>query len=316
MSRLFVLGLTLIIALAGCIQPPGDLDDVADRAPDARTGGTMTGEETRRDDSTLCTEGIDLSTDQRFCATRVITVTGTLSGFSSLDVGLETFNGDVQVLEGPAGKWGFVATLEGRGASAEAATAQVDSIDFTWSHEGDGGHFVTVVAEHEGEARNLEAAIVLTMPRDLVMTVVAATSNGNVELAGKTDKLALTTSNGDVIARSVATQTSLTTSNGKIDAELTPAGDARWVLTTSNGDVLLKVPEGGSYGYAITGTTSNGEVDYTLKDGEKGPCPEASEYYTPPCNHRTFETRGYRSREHQVQATLTTSNGGVTASPA
>jgi hypothetical protein len=316
MSRPIALGLTLILALAGCLQLPDDPDRLADDAREPRTGGMMSAEETRKDDATLCTGGVELTGDRRFCATRIVTVEGTLSGFSSLDVALETFNGDVRVSEGPDGRWGFVATLKGRGASAEAATAQVDAIDFTWAHEDATGHFVEVVAEHEGEAHDLEAEILLTMPRSLVMSVVAATSNGDVELAGgKTDKLALVTSNGDVLASGSAAQVSLTTSNGKIEADLTPTSDARWALTTSNGDIALAVPEGADYGYKLEGTTSNGEVDYTLRDGEKGPCPQGSEYYTPPCNHRTFETRGFDSRDVRVHATLTTSNGEIGASP-
>ncbi|HUR68407.1 MAG TPA: DUF4097 family beta strand repeat-containing protein [Candidatus Thermoplasmatota archaeon] len=309
--------LTILVIAAGCIAPAGDTDDVADHDRVSTSGGTMTGEESRVEDATLCTDGLNLgATDQRFCATRTIKVDGTLSGFSTLDVSLQTFNGDVLVHDAPEGAWHLVATLKARGGSAEAAKAQLDAIDLTWSHTDARGHFVEAIARHEGDSSDLEAAFELQLPRSILLTVVAGTSNGDVTLTDlRTAGLALATSNGDVVARADVQQVSLTTSNGDVEAELRPTGDARWTLSTSNGNVGLKVPEGPETGYSFEGTTSNGEVTYTLKDGEKGPCPQGSEYYTPPCNHRTFETRGFKARETQVYATLTTSNGEVSAAP-
>lgn len=306
--------LALAILSAGCIALPEDPNEPVEREP--TTGGAMTASETTKENSAVCTDGGNLLSERRFCAERVITVTGKVSGFDLLDVALETFNGDIEVDAGSGDAWGFVATLKARGASAAAAEAALDEIAFRWAHEDADGHFVEVVAEHDGEANDLSAEISLTIPASQLMRLTASTSNGDVTLdGGRTDGVALATSNGDIVANAGVTQVSLTTSNGKIDAALEPIDSGDWQLVTSNGDIALKVPEGPKYGYAIEGTTSNGEVDYTLRDGTKGDCPEGSEYYTPPCNHRTFETSDIRSRDHRVDAGLVTSNGEITAGP-
>lgn len=320
MSRLIALGLVLATAFAGCLQLPDDAADAADVDIDPATGGSMSAKEVRKDDVGLCTEnlGIGGSNDDRFCATRTITVDGALAGFRAMDVSLDTFNGDIDILESAEGKWGFVATLKARGASAEAASATIDEIDFAWSHEDGSGHFVDVAAHYEGQANNVQAEIELRMPRSVLLTVVGDTSNGDITLTGsRSEGLALDTSNGDIVAKGASVgQVSLTTSNGEIEAELTPISSGRWNLDTSNGDITLAVPEGATYGYSIEGSTSNGEVTYTLRDGEKGPCPEGSEYYTPPCNERTFETTSFVTRATKVTATLDTSNGEISAGPA
>lgn len=306
--------LALILALAGCITLPDEADPDLPRDPE--TGGSMTATESSTQNSAVCTDGINLGSDERFCAERVVTVEGTIAGFDRLDVSLETFNGEITIEGSTGDAWRLVATLRARGSSADAAMSRVDDIDFTWSHEDATGHFVEVIAEHDGNSESRSVALELTMPRSLLMRLNAATSNGGVSLdGGRTDGLALTTSNGRISARGDVTQMALTTSNGKIDADVHPIGDGRWSLTTSNGEISLKVPEGDTYGYSMTGTTSNGEVDYTLRDGEKGDCPQGSQYYTPPCNHRTFETSDFRARDHEVYATLTTSNGEINVAP-
>lgn len=317
MSRFLPLGLAFLLAFAGCITLPDDAQTIAQQERNAQTGANMTAAETKTEASELCSKGLNVDgSASNFCATRTISVDGKISGIPTLDVSLETFNGDIEITQGAEGRWGLLVTLKARGESAAAATARLDEIAFRWAHQANGVHFIEAIAEHDGEAKNLEAEITLTMPPALVMTVIATTSNGDISLAGaRTDGLALTTSNGDITAKGDATQASLTTSNGEIDASLRPSAGGRWSFASSNGDITLKVPEGVSYGYTIEGSTSNGEVDYSLRDGEKGPCPQGSEYYTPPCNHRTFETKGFSARERQTRVQLATSNGEVHAGP-
>lgn len=316
MRRLAAILVLASLAVAGCIQAPDDPTTTPPR--ESRSGGTMTASEADKEDVGLCTEGLNVGgSDGRFCATRTITVDGTVSGFSLLDVDLQTFNGDVVLTDAPGTSWGFVATLKARGDTADQATSRVNDIAFRWAHEDGSGHFVEVVAEHEGSSDSRSATLELRMPRSLALVVVAATSNGDVTVSNVLSSgLALATSNGDIVAKADVAQVSLTTSNGEIDAQLAPIDDGRWMLATSNGDITLKVPEGAAYGYDMEGTTSNGEVDYTLRDGDEGPCPQGSQYYTPPCSHRTFVTRGMSGREKQAHATLATSNGEIDVGPA
>ena len=306
--------LALMLALAGCITLPDEADPELPREP--ATGGSMSAAETSTQRSELCTDGIDLGADDRFCAERVVTVAGKISGFDRLDVALETFNGAITIGDSSGDSWGIVATLRARGSTAEEAMRRVDDIGFAWAHEDPTGHFVEAIAKHEGSSESRSVSLALTIPRSVVMRLAATTSNGAVTLdGGRTDGLALTTSNGKISARGDVTQMALTTSNGEIDADVRPIGDGRWTLTTSNGEISLKVPEGATYGYSMEGTTSNGEVDFTLRDGTKGECPQGSQYYTPPCNHRTFETRDFLARDHAVYAALTTSNGEINVGP-
>lgn len=299
-----------LLTLAGCIQAPQG-DDLPER--ESRAGGSMSAREDRKDDVGLCTE---LSSGDRFCATRTIRVDGTIVGFSLLDVDVETFNGDVTLTDARGDAWGFVATLKARGTTADDATRNLDEIDFRWAHEDASGHFVDVAAEHEGTSDGRSAQIELHMPRAVSLVLVAATSNGDIDVSGlRTQGLALATSNGDVRGRADVEQVNVATSNGEVDLELAPSGDGRWTIATSNGKIGLKIPEGAAYGYEIEGTTSNGEVDYALRDGEEGPCPPGSQYYTPPCTHRTFTTRGFSGRDAQVRATLATSNGDIDVAP-
>lgn len=308
--RLFALLAIAFLALAGCIELP---EDAAAPERSSRTGGTMTASDQTKDDVGLCT---DLQSDGRFCATRTISVDGTVSGFSLLDVDLETFNGDVTITDTAGDAWAFVATLKARGSTGDEAVARIDDIAFRWAHEDASGHFVEVAAEHDGSTDSRSARIELRMPRALALVVVAATSNGDIRVTGvRTSGLALATSNGDITARADVAQASFATSNGGIDAQLTPLAGGRWTMATSNGKIQLKVPEEPAYGYAIEGTTSNGEVDYALRDGEKGPCPSGSQYYTPPCTHRSFESSGFAGRDTQVRATLATSNGDIVVAP-
>lgn len=314
MKRVVTLGLVLAMAFAGCLQLP-EQGDVPDGDIDPSTGGTMTAKETKSDDATLCTSNFGLDNEDRFCATRTITVDGTLAGFPTLDVALETFNGAIAIKEARVGTWGAFVTMKARGESAAAATAKLDAIAFSWAHEDATGHFVEILADHDGEANNVEVSIELALPPTMIYQVVAGTSNGNIDVAKlRANALALSTSNGKITASGEVMQVSFDTSNGDIEADLTPVSSARWTLATSNGNIALQVPEGPKYGYSIEGETSNGEVDYGMRDGDKGECPAGSEYYTPPCTHRSFETRGFSSRDIQVHVTLDTSNGEVSAS--
>lgn len=303
-----------LVLLAGCIALPQD-GAAPNADPQARSGREMTATERQNDKSDVCTDG-GLGLSDRFCATRTITVTGKLAGFDLLDIDLETFNGAITIKEASGDAWGFVATLKARGATAAEATRAIDDIDFTWAHEDGAGHFVEVVAEHQADTDGRSVAIELTFPRAVAMRLVASTSNGAIELAGvRTDGASLATSNGKIVARGDVTHVDLTTSNGAIEATLRPVSPAQWSLATSNGKIDLKVPEGDAYGYQFSGTTSNGEVDYTLRDGTKGSCPEGSQYYTPPCDQRSFHTRNYDRRDVQVTAILTTSNGEINVGP-
>lgn len=325
MLRLTAPLLSLLVLLAGCIQLPDDPS--APGASQERVGtpadGSMTGRETRTEDVTPCADAGILSgdRDQAFCAKRTITVAGTISGIPKLNVDLQSYNGDVVVApSAEAGSWGFEAVLTARGASADEARQRLDLIQFSWAHEEGARHFLDVRArppsdvDDEGDTG---VTIAAALPRDVVLVLAAATANGDVGAQGlRTDGLALATANGDVVADADVTGADLRTANGDVEATLVPTDSGRVEAATSNGRVRVALPEDARHGYDLEGTTSNGEVKISLRDGELGECPKGSQYYTPPCNHRTFRTSGYDRREVRTSVELATSNGDVIASPA
>lgn len=315
MSRLIPILLVAGLALAGCITVPEDSNTATRTERVTNDGGAMTARETREDSVAPCASGLGLPGGTSFCATRVVTVTGTISGVSRMSVSLSTFNGGVSVGQSDEGDWGFVATLEARGATAEAAKANLDNVELAWSHEDGGSHHLDVQARQKVEARAGEgyaAKLAATMPPELVMALTATTSNGGIDVMGAiTDGLVLTTSNGGIEARASVTDVVVKTSNGGIDAHLLPTSSGGMTLGTSNGRISLAVTESPRHGYSIDASTSNGEIDYDLRDGEAGPCPGGSEYYTPPCTKRSFETRNFASRAVKSQVSLSTSNGAI-----
>lgn len=304
------------LALAGCIDVPGsDNDARAAGNPSPTPGGSMSGTEDREETAGPCTNG-----NLGFCATRVITVTGSISGLDTLEVDLGTFNGFVKVKTGSAGSWGLVATLSARGATPDEARAGVEDIEFAWSHESAAGHFLLAEASYEGRGddnKDRQADLEVTMPPEMALRLVASTINGQVSVKDvKTDGLSASTTNGAIKVDATVTQVDLQTVNGQVDAKLTPAGSGRIKASSVNGQVSLRVPEGAQHGYDLRGTTTNGQVDIDLQDGDVGPCPKGSQYYTPPCNERTFKTRNFDGRAIRSHVTLSTVNGGVEAGPA
>jgi hypothetical protein len=315
MRSVLVLAPALVIVLlaAGCIAP----DPSPGTPAGARTqnsGGEMTSKEARNDAVAPCTTS-PLGTSGAFCATRTITVTGTISGIRAMDVDVSSFNGNVKLHAASSGQWGFVATLRARGATADEAKANLDNIQFAWSHEQGGTHFLSASAKKDGEGSGYSADFDVTLTPEIAYSVVASTTNGNAALDGlTTTALALRTTNGDIDATATVTQAQLSTTNGGVKATLQPAASGRITATTTNGGVTLAVPEDAQHGYQATLKTTNGRVNVGTKDGDASPCP-TGEYYTPPCNERTFQTKDYGSRAVQDLVTIASTNGDVSLQP-
>jgi len=307
--------LILSLLSAGCLTLP---QDPAADAPAATQSGpaTMTASESRQNTTGLCSPDVYNNGAGNFCATRTITVTGTISGLAMLDVGLESFNGPVTIDNGEEGKWGFVAVLVGRGESEAEAKSRLESISFSWAHQRAGNHVLDVVAKKDRDTEGRSADLQVKLPRSVVLSLTAGTINGQVTAKGvRTSELALGTTNGDVVADVEVMNVQLGTTNGDVDAKLRPFGAGRIDVGTTNGEVKLRLPEGDAFGYKVDAATTNGEVEITLRDGKVGPCPEGGQYYTPPCNSRSFETSGFSSRTFQSYVEAGSTNGGIRIDP-
>ncbi|MFA5862124.1 MAG: DUF4097 family beta strand repeat-containing protein [Candidatus Thermoplasmatota archaeon] len=310
--RRFVFPTFLVITLlAGCISPDQPQAPAGTRTPN--TGGDMTGSEKRMDDATVCADGGSLSKSQTFCATRTITVAGTISGITKMDVDVGSFNGDVTFHTAGAGKWGFVATLHATGSTLDEAKKNLDNIQFSWSHVEGASHFLQAHAKKDGEGSGYSATFDVGLPPSITYVLVGTTTNGDVTLTDlATDGLSLRTTNGHVSVSADVTQVQLSATNGDVAGKLRVTGPGRLTGSSTNGNVRLEVPEDAQHGYDATLTTTNGQVNVQMSDGQKGDCPTGSQYYTPPCTHRTFRSTNYDARAIRSLVTVTTTNGDVT----
>jgi hypothetical protein len=315
MLRGFVaLALVAAALAAGCIQPS---DPAIKDSPPPSTrndGGNMTATE-RTTNSTCSGNG---NAETAFCASRTVAVSGSLSGVAKMDVDLKTVNGHVGVRQGGSGSWTLTAVLKAYGATQEEANANLQHVAYNWRHTDGSSHFVQAEAKDDGSncRCNEQGDLDVSLPSDVVMVVTTETTNGAVSVEGKTDGLSAQTVNGAIRVNADVTQVSLSTTNGQIDATLRPTASGRISASTTNGQVALAVPEDAGRGYDATGRTTNGEVSISLKDGDLGPCPQGSQYYTPPCNERTFKTHGFEQRTIQTTLSATGTNGQIAIRPA
>lgn len=314
-----VLAVSLLsLAFAGCIEVPGVGGVSSEETPGAALGtrdvggdAHMTAREETKESSGPCREG--------HCITRTVRVTGSINDLSLLEVDLATLNGGIRLTGGAEGSWSMLATLTSKAGSEGAARAGMDDIRFTWAHQDGSNHFLEAKAKFEGRHSgvNRGADLEVVMPRSLLLRVVAGTTNGGVTVSGvRTDGLSAGTTNGGIEVDADVTQVHLGTTNGGIDASLRPTAPGRIEVGTTNGRVEVRLPEDASRGYDLEAGTTNGEVRIQMRDGTVGPCPEGSQYYTPPCNHRTFKTKDYESRTIRSQVQLGSTNGGITVESA
>lgn len=313
------------LVLAGCINPQGGEDNGEDDGSfpmvgSAGMGGSMTASETTEDWTGICTDRPGMGGGQgAFCAERKVIVNGIVTGFSAMDVDLSTFNGDVTVTSTSNDDYGFVASLRARGATEADAKRAMEEITFAWSHTDGNAHFLSVEASYNGkDNQNARSAILeARVPKALLVRLTAETINGDVSAKGiRAEGLHLESVNGDLIADAEVAHAQLDTVNGDVEGTLKPLGSGRIRADTTNGEVTLRMQEGDAIGYDMLGRTTNGEVEIGLRDGEVGPCPQGSQYYTPPCNQRTFKTSSYDAREMRLQVTLESVNGDITVNAA
>ncbi|MEA3200654.1 MAG: hypothetical protein QOE90_2082 [Thermoplasmata archaeon] len=314
MTRLVPVALVLLALAAGCIQPSNPADPSSPPPATHNSGGNMTASAQTANQSCTGNGG----SGSAYCAGRRVSVAGDLSGVDKMDVDLKSFNGHVHVRQGAAGSWSLVADIKAYGASQDEANANLDHVIYDWRHTDGSSHFVQAEAKKDGNdcCKDAQADLDVTLPPGITLVVTLATTNGEVSVDGKTDGLSVETVNGPLNVHADVTQVSLQTVNGQIQASLRPTASGRISATTVNGQVSLSLPEDAQHGYDVTGKTTNGQVSISLRDGDLGPCPQGSQYYTPPCNERSFKTHGYDQRAIQTMVTAQATNGQVAVGPA
>lgn len=312
--RVPLLALLATLALvAGCIQPDQPTPAAkAGASSSADAQASMTGEESRKDATMPCLEGVGINgatLPGAFCAVRTITVSGTISGIAELPVDLATFTGPITVKESSEGSWSLVATLTARGTTPDDATASLASVWFTWDHLDAGAHRIHALAKVNGSNDGGYAAtLALAVPPSVTMRLAASDGSGGITVeGGNTDGLALSTGSGSISVKTSATDATLHTGSGSIDATLTPSAEGTLEASTGSGKVALRLPEDAGHGYALTASTGSGSIDIGLKDGDATACPQHG-----PCSQREFHTRGFASRDVRSTVAISTGSGDVT----
>lgn len=319
MRPLAVVAALILPLVAGCISLPEDSDAATGQpslppAEDRIDG--MTSEESAVDTVTPCDNGGGIQIPPGgYCATRVLTVTGR-SGVATLPVDLSTVNGAVSIVAGTGDAWSFIAEIQVRALTEDAAREGLDTT-WTWSHEESGKHHLRAapVAAGPGAVDALGATLEgasyqVVLPAWTTLDVVIATTNGAVSVSDfRMDGIDVKTTNGAIAVVGDAPAATLVTENGAIDAALMPTASGRYAMKTTNGKITLGVPEDRSRGYDASAKTTNGNVEFELEDGE------TSETNAPASSTATFKTDGYESRAIQTQIEAETTNGSISVGP-
>lgn len=287
LARSILLALLALAPLAGCITVddlPGRLADDERQLAGASTPPEMRDVASPGEDDAWMTAEESVAEEEAlapglppwYAATRVHTIEGDLA-LDALPVLLSTTAGDVTVSVGESGRWRLVATLEGRGLTAEDARRDRDRFSFSWAHEDAGEHFVQGVVAREdaptaagpvtlGAFTLGRATLALTVPPEVALALAIGTSSGDVSVEGvRGSSASLDTSSGDVTASGIAFHSiEIGASSGDVRV-----GDATLRFLTvgvSSGDVTLDVA--GVEEASVD--ASSGDVEATLAPARDG----------------------------------------------
>lgn len=313
------LALALALALVGCIALPEDpdkeVDDpVVDPLPERIEG--MTAEVTYVDEVAECEGGNIQVPPGRVCATRTLDAVGRI-GEDELPVDLATVNGAITILVSEGGAWSFHAVVKVRALTEEGARQGLNTT-WSWSHEGSDGKHALVAgptptapgpADIQGVGATLESATYeVHLPEWIVLDVVAKTTNGEVRVDGfRMEGLVARTTNGAIVASGSARDVDVDTTNGAVMLALVPTQSGAYRASTTNGEILVEVLEDRAHGYAVDASTSNGDIQILLEDGDVTESP-SRDFGS---QSKSFRTQGYDDRDVQTTIDLTTTNGKI-----
>jgi len=272
-------------------------------------------------------ERSDVETGQRqdgtWYARRTVTITNGF-GASEAEVELLTGNGGVDAATWGEDGYRVVARLEGRGDTEQDAEARLEELRVV--HRDDGASVSTVIEAEADEWRDKAASIEARLPGTPHYTgLEAGTTNGNVDAVGfrggdmkllttngalsceglVAASLTLTTTNGGIDCAATVDSLEASTTNGQVVLDMRAAASGAWAVSSGNGQIELTVPEGADRGYDVTGTTSNGLVEFDFQETE----PVGEQTRT----SKHERTTGFGEREVQTTVGLSTTNGSIDA---
>jgi hypothetical protein len=238
MRLAFVLALALTAPIfAGCLEmvdEPADSTSPVKRSATPRTiapraSGTMTGDASEEPATAALCGSVMVPLDQTYCATKTIRLEGTMDQMTELPVTLDTFVGAIDVSSAAGNAWSVIVTLQARGDSEQDAIANLDNIQFTWSHEGKEGHALRAAAEKKDPNINNgeEAGFQATLPADVKYFLLCDTAAGSIhvnKLLGS--QILLDSASGDLSASDIQADWFFAeTASGDIDVSKTKADE-------------------------------------------------------------------------------------------
>jgi DUF4097 and DUF4098 domain-containing protein YvlB len=171
-------------------------------------------------------------------------------------VEISNANGKIEVTPSADNSVEIVATKVARGATAEAAKANLERIEI---HEetGEAGIKVeTRVARSTGLLNSIEVQYKVKVPA--AAEVRFTTVNGGIELSGLAGQVTAETTNGGIRARDVAGSIEASTTNGGVDVELTQVSQPGVKLECTNGGIKLRIPADAKA--TISASVTNGGI--------------------------------------------------------
>ncbi len=165
---------------------------------------------------------------------------------------VDTFNGSINVVGGPAGEVACKVIKTASGPDQDAADDALEDIEVNMVQEADNTIRVTAKLKNGVQGGNRGASVELRVPAESNLHL--QTNNGGISANGPFGDISAETTNGGLNVDGALTNVRLTTSNGSVKLK---GGAGRIELESSNGGIDAKTGKG-----LLTARTSNGSVRF------------------------------------------------------
>jgi Putative adhesin len=173
-------------------------------------------------------------------------------------VEIRNVNGKITVEPSTGNTVEVVAVKTARGATGEAARAELGRIEIAEQASSDAVRIETKVARGERWfGGGTQVAYTVRVPAGAETRFV--TVNGGVNATGLNGKTTLETTNGGVVARNIGGAIEASTTNGGVDLEVTRVAEGGVKMSCTNGGLSLALPSDAKA--SIRASVTNGGID-------------------------------------------------------
>jgi hypothetical protein len=174
------------------------------------------------------------------------------AGAPAVQVGVEMFNGPVDVRAGAPGTVSATVTTTGVGSSPADAEADRAKIQVTLDANPDGTIRLRAVYQpNPSSPNNRSASAVVEVPPGAALTI--STSNGRADSTGVAGPVDVSTSNGPVRVAEATAGARVRTSNKEVEVD----GSGTFEISTSNAAIILR-----GEGATVRADTSNATISF------------------------------------------------------